>query len=82
MSPESTAPFSSLRAESPGKIGLGLDPRGNIATVTFDGTVIGAINPQLVRQVQRFVELNGAVLLDYWLYRIDTDQLRQRLQSI
>jgi len=64
------------------KIGLGLDPRGNIATVTFDGTVIGAINPQLVRQVQRFVELNRAVLLDYWFYRIDTKQLQQRLQSI
>ena len=63
-------------------IGLGLDPRGNIATVTFDGTVIGAINPQLVRQVQRFVELNRAVLLDYWFYRIDTKQLQQRLQSI
>jgi hypothetical protein len=63
-------------------IGLGLDPRGNIATVTFDGTVIGAINPQLVRQVQRFVELNRAVLLDYWFYRIDTKQLQQRLQSV
>jgi hypothetical protein len=44
--------------------------------------VIGDLDPQLARQVQRFVQLNRAVLLDYWDYEIDTDQLRQRLQSI
>jgi hypothetical protein len=59
-----------------------LDPRGNIATVTLDGAVIGEIDPQLLRQVLRFMQTNRQVLLDYWLYRIDTDQLRQRLQSI
>ena len=59
-----------------------LDPRGNIATVILDGTVIGEIDPQLARQVLRFMQTNRQVLLDYWLYRIDTDQLRQRLQSI
>jgi hypothetical protein len=59
-----------------------LDPRGHIATITFDGTVIGMIDPELARQVDRFIQLNREVLLDYWYYRIDTDQLRQRLQSI
>ena len=59
-----------------------LDPRGNVATVTLDGAVIGELDPQLLRQVLRFMQTNRQVLLDYWLYRIDTDQLRQRLQSI
>jgi hypothetical protein len=33
-------------------------------------------------QAQRFVALNRQVLSEYWHYRIDTDELRQRLQSI
>jgi hypothetical protein len=32
--------------------------------------------------VERFIEINRAVLLDYWHYRIDTDQLRQRLRNM
>jgi hypothetical protein len=59
-----------------------LDPRGNITTITFDGAVIGAIDPHLARQVDRFIQLNREVLLAYWNYEIDTDQLRQRLQPI
>jgi hypothetical protein len=59
-----------------------LDPRSRTATVTIKGVVIGDLDPQLMRQVQQFVQLNRAVLLDYWDYEIDTDQLRQRLQSI
>jgi hypothetical protein len=59
-----------------------LDPRGNITTITFDGAVIGAIDQHLARQVLRFIDINRAVLLDYWFYKIDTDQLRQRLQPI
>jgi hypothetical protein len=59
-----------------------LDPRSRTAIVTIKGVVIGNLDPQLGRQVQRFVQLNRAVLLDYWDYEIDTDQLRQRLQSI
>jgi hypothetical protein len=60
-----------------------LDPRGNITTITFDGEgQSGAIDPHLARQVQQFIEINRSTLLDYWFYRIDTDQLRQRLQPI
>ncbi len=59
-----------------------LDPRGNITTITFDGAVIGSMDSELARQVLRFIDINRAVLLDYWNYEIDTDQLRQRLQPI
>jgi hypothetical protein len=59
-----------------------LDPRGRIATITFDGAVIGAINPELARQVDRFIQLNREVLLAYWNYEIDANQLQQGLQSI
>jgi hypothetical protein len=59
-----------------------LDPRSRTAIVTIKGVVVGDLDPQLARQVQRFVQLNRAVLLDYWDYEIDTDQLRQGLRSI
>lgn len=59
-----------------------LDPRTKTAAVTIDGAIIGEIDPELARQVRRFVRINRAVLLDYWFYRIDTDELRQRLQAI
>jgi hypothetical protein len=59
-----------------------LDPRSVTATVALDGILVaGDIAPELLRQVQRFIELNHQALLDYWDYRIDTDQLRQRLQK-
>jgi hypothetical protein len=60
-----------------------LDPRGNIAAIDLDGIVIvGNIPSKLLTQVHRFLMLNRAVLLDYWHYRIDTDELRNRLQAI
>jgi hypothetical protein len=59
-----------------------LDPRGSVATVTLNGEVIGKIDPLLLRQIQQFVQINHAVLLAYWRYEIDTNQLQQRLQSI
>lgn len=59
-----------------------LDPRGTTVSMAFDGTIIGDLDSQLVRQVQQFIEMNRGVLLDYWHYRIDTDQLRQRLIAI
>jgi hypothetical protein len=61
-----------------------VDPRGNIASVAIvDGTVVtGEVSPALLDQVQRFIDANRAVLLDYWEYRIDTDTLRRRLKSV
>ena len=36
----------------------------------------------LLDQVRRFIDLNRGTLLDYWEYRIDTEQLRRRLKPI
>jgi hypothetical protein len=45
--------------------------------------VAGEVPPTALRkQVQRFLELNRDVLLDYWHYRIDTAQLQRRLKPV
>jgi hypothetical protein len=60
-----------------------LDPRSETASIGLDGHVVaGEVEPELLRQAQRFVALNRQALSEYWHYRIDTDELRQRLQSI
>jgi hypothetical protein len=60
-----------------------VDPRGETASVAIsDGSVMaGNVSAALLKDVQRFIELNRAALIDYWEYRIDTEQLRQRLKS-
>jgi len=60
-----------------------LDPRSQVAVIAFNGRVVaGEIAPDLLRQVRQFITRNEQVLLDYWDYRIDTDELRQRLRPI
>jgi hypothetical protein len=59
-----------------------IDPRTQTCSVTFDGVALGDINHDLLHEVRRFVELNREVLLDFWHYRIDTDELRTRLRAI
>jgi hypothetical protein len=60
-----------------------IDPRTKTASIGFDGIVAaGDVEPEMLKQIQRFIELNRRVLLDYWDYRIDTDELRRRLRSI
>lgn len=62
-----------------------IDPRGDTSAIAIgDGDVVAGpdVKPELLAQVRQFVALNRAVLLDYWEYRIDTEQLRQRLRSI
>jgi hypothetical protein len=61
-----------------------IDPRGKTASVAIgDATVVaGDVPPRLLEQVSRFLEANRDVLLDYWEYRIDTDELRRRLKSV
>jgi hypothetical protein len=63
---------------------LSVDPRGRTASVAIaDGVVVaGEVPPSLLDQAQRFIDANRDVLLDYWEYRIDTDELRRRLRSI
>src|SRR5262249_24348984 len=63
---------------------LTVDPRAKIASVAIaDGAIVaGEIPSWLVDQARRFIDINRDVLLDYWDYRIDTDELRRRLKPI
>ena len=60
------------------------DPRGETASVMIDGghVVAGKVPSKLLEQVRQFLELNRAVLLDYWDYKIGTTDLVRRLKSI
>jgi hypothetical protein len=58
-----------------------LDPRGETISIEFDGKIAaGMSEPKLLQQARQFIERNRDVLLDYWDYRIDTEELRQRLR--
>ncbi len=61
-----------------------IDPRAETASVTIaDGEVVaGNVPAALIDQVRRFIAANRDALFDYWDYRIDTDELRQRLKAI
>jgi len=60
-----------------------LDPRSETASIAFDGTVVaGTVDPVLLDQARRFIVRNHAVLLAYWNYEIDTDELRRALWPI
>jgi hypothetical protein len=61
-----------------------VDPRSKTAAVSIaDGTVVaGEVPARLLEQVRQFIEANRGVLLDYWEYRIDTEELRRRLKSV
>jgi hypothetical protein len=63
---------------------LSVDPRSKTASIAIaDGTVVaGEIPSSLLDQARRFIDANRDVLLDYWEYRIDTDELRRRLKSV
>ena len=61
------------------------NPTSVTASIAIDSgqVVAGKIpNTELLKQVQQFVQLNRDVLLDYWHYRIDTEQLQERLKAI
>ena len=61
-----------------------IDPHSETATVAIDdGAVVeGEVPPALLWRVQQFIEINRAVLLEYWEYRISTDELQRRLKSV
>jgi len=61
------------------------NPTSVTASVAIDsGQVVAGEVPtaELRKQIQQFVELNRDVLLDYWHYRINTEQLQERLKAI
>jgi hypothetical protein len=73
------------------RIKLAIDPpdslNPNVKTASLsihDGSVAagGPVSAHLLDQARRFIDLNRAALIDYWEYRADTDELRQRLRSI
>jgi NAD(P)H-dependent FMN reductase len=61
-----------------------IDPRGATASIAIDGgaVVAGEVSAELLKQVWQFIQLNHDVLLDYWNYLADTEELRARLKSI
>ena len=63
---------------------VSVDPRAGTASIAVaDGAVTaGDVPLGLLDQVRRFIVLNREVLLEYWNYKIDTVELRQRLRSI
>ena len=63
---------------------LSVDPRSKTASVAItDGAVMaGEVPAWLLDQARRFIDANRDVLLDYWEYRIDTEELRRRLKPI
>jgi len=75
------------------RIKIAIDPPDDI-NVTSDhvsvsinnGKVVAGdkdkVSAALLKQVQRFIELNRDVLLDYWDAKISTDELHERLQSV
>ncbi len=61
------------------------NPTSVTASVAIDsGQVVAGEVPtaELRKQIQRFIELNRDVLLDCWHYRINTEQLQERLKAI
>jgi len=61
-----------------------INPLSDLASVsiTTGEVVAGEVSPALLKQVQKFIELNRDVLLDYWDARITTDVLQSRLQAV
>lgn len=60
-----------------------VNPHAETASIDIaTGSVVtGTIDALLLRQVREFIDLNREVLLAYWNYQIDTDELRNRLRS-
>jgi hypothetical protein len=59
-----------------------LNPQCRTASISLSGdVVVGEIEPSLLQQVREFIARNREVLMDYWDYQIDTDELRQKITS-
>jgi hypothetical protein len=74
------APHIKIAIDPPDSV----DPRGEMGSIAIaDGAAAaGDVPRHLLEQARRFIDLNRDVLLDYWDYKIDTDELRQRLKPI
>ncbi len=62
-----------------------INPLSKQASIEISsGTVVAGEAPstEVLKQIQKFVELNRDALLDYWNMRITTDQLQARLKAV
>lgn len=72
------------------RVKIAIDPPDSFSAAGTDASmaiadfrVTGASIPQaLARQVRQYIELNRAVLLEYWDEKIDTAELIDRLKPI
>jgi hypothetical protein len=72
------------------RIKIAIDPPNSLnetckgaSMALHDFSTVGAyMPPWLVEQVKKFIEINGAVLLDYWDAKIDTGELFERIKPI
>jgi hypothetical protein len=79
-----------LRVRHAPRIKVAISPPDSINPLSEQGSVeistgkvvAGEVPPELLKQVQQFIELNRPVLLDYWHCWIDTKQLQERLKAI
>jgi len=79
-----------LRVRHAPRIKVAIDPPDSInplseqasVEITTGKVVAGEVSAALLKQVQRFIELNRDVLLEYWDARITTDELQARLKAV
>jgi hypothetical protein len=59
-------------------------PGGKDASISLtDGSVLaGDVPADLLRQVRQFIDANREVLIDYWNYKLLTDEMEERLRKI
>src|SRR5215467_10464388 len=73
-----------LRVRHAPRIKVAIDPPDSInplsdqasVEITTGTVVAGEVSAALLKQVQKFIELNRPVLLEYWDARITTDELQ------
>ena len=79
-----------LRVRHAPRIKVAIEPPDSInplseqasVEISTGRVVAGEVSAALLRQVQKFIQLNRGVLLEYWDARITTDQLQARLKAI
>src|SRR5215470_4706370 len=79
-----------LRVRHAPRIKVAIDPPDSInplseqasVEITTGTVVAGEVSAALLKQVQKFIELNRDVLLEYWDAQITTDELQERLRAI
>jgi hypothetical protein len=59
-------------------------PGGRVASISIaDGSVVAGDAPAgVLKQARQFIDANRDVLIDYWNYKILTDEMQQRLKKV